>query len=206
MGSRLYAAAWIVTLDAMTELTTSAPMPATLWVRRPTAAPAGEESAPSYRLDRPLAGLRIGLRTDRAWRSWRNIARVWSEYLQRDGAETIELETGAQIGQPGSDDRKRIDELAGAVDGAIVGLGTCGSCTTFTIKDSVAIEEHGKPVVAMVCEEFMVHARNVATHVGHRDLKILELPYPLEVRPDAELRAIADEFYPQVLAQLGVTA
>jgi len=178
--------------------------PATIWMRRPTAVPAGDQSAPAYRLDRPLPGLRVGLRTDRAWRSWQLIASIWSDYLRRDGAETVEVETGAQIGQPGTDDRKHIDELAKAVDCAIVGLGTCGSCTTFTIKDSVAIEEHGKPVVALVCEEFMVHGRNVATHVGHRDLKILELPYPLEARPEAELRAIADEFYPQVLDLLGV--
>jgi hypothetical protein len=177
-----------------------------LRIRRPTAVPVGEESAPSFTVDRSLPGLRVGIRTDRAWRSWQLIATIWGEYLQRDGATTVEVETGAQIGQPGSDDRKHLDELAAADDCAIVGLGTCGSCTTFTIKDSVAIEAHGKPVVAMVCEEFMVHGRNVATHVGHRDLKILELPYPLEARPVAELRAIADEFYPQVLALLGVNA
>ncbi len=181
-------------------------MTSTIWVRRPTATPAGEHSAPSFTLDRPLAGLTVGLRTDKAWRSWQLISSVWDEYLRRDGATTISVETGAQMGQPGADDRKEIDELAHVVDCAIVGLGTCGSCTTFTIKDSVAIEDHGKPVVAMVCEEFVVHGRNVATHVGHRDLKILVLPYPLEARPEAGLRAIADEFYPQVLEMLGVTA
>jgi hypothetical protein len=180
-------------------------MTSTIWIRRPTATPAGKESAPTYVVDRALPGLVVGIRTDRAWRSWQLIASIWAEYLQRDGARVIEVETGAQIGQPGSDDRKEINELAQVVDFAIVGLGTCGSCTTFTIKDSVAIEEHAKPVVAMVCEEFMVHGRNVATHVGHRDLKILELPYPLEARPEAELRAIADEFYPKMLGLLGVT-
>jgi hypothetical protein len=181
-------------------------MTSTIWIRRPTATPAGDKSAPTYLVDRALAGLVVGIRTDRAWRSWQLIASIWAEYLQRDGARVIEVETGAQIGRPGSDDRKEINELAQVVDFAIVGLGTCGSCTTFTIKDSVAIEEHGKPVVAMVCEEFMVHGRNVATHVGHRDLKILELPYPLEARPETELRAIADEFYPKMLRVLGVTA
>jgi len=30
------------------------------------------------------------------------------------------------------------------------------------------------------------------------------LPYPLEARPEAELRAIADEFYPRALELLGV--
>jgi hypothetical protein len=178
----------------------------TILVRRPTAAPAGDVSAPTFRLDRPLAGLTIGLRTDRAWRSWQLIASVWDEYLRRDGATTISVETGAQIGQPASSDRKEINELAEHVDAAIVGLGTCGSCTTFTIKDSVAVEDHEKPVVAIVCEEFTVHAHNVARHVGHGDLSVLVLPYPLEARPENELRQIADDFYPQVLEMLGVTA
>jgi hypothetical protein len=70
----------------------------------------------------------------------------------------------------------------------------------------VAIEDHDKPVIAIVCEEFTVHAHNVARHVGHGDLSVLVLPYPLEARPEEELRRIADDFYPQVLELLGVTA
>ena len=178
----------------------------TIWVRRPTAEPAGAVSAPVFRLERPLAGLTIGLRTDRAWRSWQLISSIWAEYLQRDGAQTIAVETGAQIGQPASSDRKEIDELADQVDAAIVGLGTCGSCTTFTIKDAVTVEEHEKPVVAVVCDEFTVHAHNVARHVGHGDLQILVLPYPLEARPSEELEQIALEYYPRVLELLGVAS
>jgi hypothetical protein len=178
----------------------------TVMVRRPTAKPAGEVSAPSFVLERPITGLTVGIRADRAWRSWQLISEIWSEYLRRDGAETIAVETGAQMGRPGSDDRKQIEELAGITDCAIVGLGTCGSCTTFTIKDAVTIEDHEKPVVAIVCEEFNVHGRNVATHLGHGGLKILVLPYPLEALPADELHAIADEYYPQVLELLGATA
>ncbi|HUI47467.1 MAG TPA: hypothetical protein VL119_02145 [Acidimicrobiia bacterium] len=178
----------------------------TIWVRRPTAVPAGEVSAPTFRLDRPLAGLIIGLRTDRAWRSWQLISKIWDDYLRRDGAETIAVETGAQVGQPASSDRKHIEEFAGQVDAAIVGLGTCGSCTTFTIKDAVTVEKHEKPVVAIVCEEFTVHAHNVARHVGHADMNVLVLPYPLEARPTQELEQIALDYYPKVLQLLGATA
>jgi hypothetical protein len=177
----------------------------TVSVRRPTAAPAGDESAPTFRLDRPLREATIGVRTDGAWRSWRLIAAVWDEYLRRDGARTVLVETGGMVGPTGADDRKHIDELAAGVDGAIVGLGTCGSCTTFTIKDSVVVEAREKPVVAVVTEEFETHGHHVATHLGHGDLRILVLPYPLEARPEAELREIADTFYPEVLALLGVT-
>src|SRR5579862_2123715 len=177
----------------------------TMWVRRPTATPAGEVRAPVFELDRPIAGVHVGIRTDKAWRSWRLIAQVWDEYLRRDGATTSLIETGGMVGQTGANDRKHIEELANTVECAIVGLGTCGSCTTFTIKDSVVVEEKQKPVVAIVTEEFEVHGHNVATHLGHGDLKVLVLPYPLEARPEAELRAIADEFYPQVLALLGAS-
>ena len=176
----------------------------TILVRRPTATPAGEVRAPVFRLGRPIAGVHVGIRTDKAWRSWRLIAEVWDEYLRRDGATTTLVETGGMVGQTGANDRKHIEELAGTVECAIVGLGTCGSCTTFTIKDSVVVEAKEKPVVAIVTEEFEVHGHNVARHLGHGDLKVLVLPYPLEARPEEELRAIADEFYPQVLALLGV--
>ena len=70
----------------------------------------------------------------------------------------------------------------------------------------MTVEDHDKPVVAIVCEEFIVHGRNVATHLGHGELKILVLPYPLEALPADELRAIAEAYYPQVLALLGATA
>src|ERR1700733_2293259 len=123
-----------------------------------------------------------------------------------DLAPPIAGETGGMVGNTGANDRKHIDELADGVDCAIVGLGTCGSCTTFTIKDSVVVEQREKPVVAIVTEEFEGHGHNVGTHLGPGDLKGLVLPYPLEARPEEELRAIADEFYPQVLAQLGVSA
>ena len=178
----------------------------TILVRRPTATPAGEVRADTFTLDRPIAGVHVGIRTDGAWRSWRLIASVWDEYLRRDGATTSLVETGGMVGQTGANDRKHIEELANSVECAIVGLGTCGSCTTFTIKDSMVVEQKRKPVVAIVTEEFEVHGHNVATHLGHGDLKVLVLPYPLEARPEQELRAIADEFYPQVLALLGVTS
>jgi len=175
----------------------------TILVRRPTATPAGEVRAATFELDGPIAGVKVGIRTDGAWRSWRLIANVWDEYLRRDGATTSLVETGGMVGQTGANDRKHIEDLANTVECAIVGLGTCGSCTTFTIKDSVVVEQKGKPVVAIVTEEFEVHGHNVATHLGHGDLKVLVLPYPLDARPEEELRAIADEFYPQVLALLG---
>jgi hypothetical protein len=54
-----------------------------------------------------------------------------------------------------------------------------------------------------VTEEFATHAHNMAHHLGHGDLRVLVLPYPLEARPDDELRAIAAEYWPKALVLLG---
>ena len=71
------------------------------------------------------------------------------------------------------------------------------------MRDAVFIEEQKKPVVAAICEEFLAHGRNMTRFLGHPDLKILVLPYPLEGRPEAELRTIAAEWYPKFLELIG---
>src|SRR6476619_5135508 len=138
----------------------------TIFVRKPTATPAGEVRAPTFDLGRPIAGVHVGIRTDGAWRSWRLIAQVWDEYLRRDGATTTLVETGGMVGQTGANDRKHIEELENSGECAIVGLRTCGACTTFTIKGAVVVEAKERPSVASVTGEFEVHGHNVATHLG----------------------------------------
>jgi hypothetical protein len=180
-------------------------MVTTVWIRKPTAPPAPEVAAPTFPVDGSLHGLRAGIRTDAAWRSWRLIAADWEARLRADGvAEVATVETHGQVGRTGAADRSHISELADAVDFAIVGLGTCGSCTSFAIADAVALEARERPVIAVVTEEFATHGANMARHLGHGDLRILVLPYPLEARPQDELLAISAAAYPRALDLLGV--
>lgn len=177
----------------------------TVTIRRPTAPPVVASVAPTFRVDGPVTGLRAGIRTDAAWRSWRLLAADWEHRLRADGATDVTtVETHAQVGDTGAADRDHIAELAAAVDFAIVGLGTCGSCTSFAIADAVTIEQRERPVIAVVTEEFATHGRTMARHLGHGDLGVLVLPYPLEARSDTDLRAIAAEYYPRALELLGV--
>ena len=155
-------------------------------------------------MDGGLADKLVGLRTDLAWRSWQLIAKKWAEYLHAAGATTLPIETGAQVGKEGHDDRATVNAWSDKIDFGIVGLGTCGSCTSFSVYDAVALEDHEKPSLVVVCSEFETHARNMARFLGHPDLKVLVLPYPLEALPEAELLQIADEYYPQALELLGV--
>jgi hypothetical protein len=177
----------------------------TIWIRVPTAPPMVETAAPTFRVDGPVRGLRAGIRTDAAWRSWRLIAADWEQRLRRDGvADVATVETHGQVGPAGAADRSHIGELANAVDFAIVGLGTCGSCTSFAIADAVALEQRSRPVIAVVTDEFATHGANMANHLGHGDLRILVLPYPLEARPNDELLEISAEAYPRALDLLGI--
>ncbi len=178
----------------------------TIAIRLPTTRPPATEGAPAFTVDAPIAGKLVGLRTDLAWRSWKLIAREWAESIHLAGATTLEIETVAQVGKEGHDDRAAVNAWSEKVDFGIVGLGTCGSCTSFSVYDAVALEDHEKPSLVVVCSEFETHARNMARFIGHPNLKVLVLPYPLEARPAGELLEIAEEYYPQALELLGVQA
>jgi hypothetical protein len=56
----------------------------------------------------------------------------------------------------------------------------------------------------VVTEEFESHGRRIAAHHGHPSLPMLVLPYPLEGRPDEEVRQIATDAYAGLLRALGV--
>jgi hypothetical protein len=73
----------------------------------------------------------------------------------------------------------------------------------WTVRDAVIVEQFKKPVVAAITDEFKVHGENIARMEGHADLKRLILPYPLEGLPEAELREIAEQWYPKFLDMIG---
>jgi len=56
-----------------------------------------------------------------------------------------------------------------------------------------------------VTEEFEVLAHTMAANAGRAGLRVHVLPYPLETRSEADVRAIAIEHWPKVLATLGAT-
>jgi hypothetical protein len=57
--------------------------------------------------------------------------------------------------------------------------------------------------VVVVTAEFEGHGRRIAAHHGHPSLHMLVLPYPLEGRPEEEVRAIAADAYGDLLVALG---
>ena len=172
-------------------------------IRIPTAPRRAAEVAPTFTVDGPLAGRKVGLRHEGSWRSWMWIVEEWEQLLRADGAEPVVLEAGGRVGDEGVATRAQVAAWVDEIDCGIAGLGTCGSCTSNSVSDAVTLERAGKPAVVAVCEEFEAHGRNMARALGHGDLKHLVLPYPLENRPEKEIREIAHEYYPRFLEALG---
>ena len=61
-----------------------------------------------------------------------------------------------------------------------------------------------KTAVVVVTQEFEALARTMAGNAGRPTLRVLVLPYPLDTRPEEEVRAIGREHYRPLLRALGV--
>lgn len=55
-------------------------------------------------------------------------------------------------------------------------------------------------------EAFVSLARSFATSQGYPDLPMVVVPHPFETRSREEICALADELFPQILAQIEETA
>lgn len=62
----------------------------------------------------------------------------------------------------------------------------------------------GKTAVAVVTQEFEALARTMAANAGRPGLRIVVLPYPLETRPEEEVRAVAREHWGSLVRTVGL--
>ena len=170
--------------------------------RREHAADPGWDGT-SYHLG-TLDGRRVGVRGDTLWRSWGWVSSEWEPELADRGAELTSWVSDTRGGEEAERSEKELQTFLEGLDVAIVGLGTCGSCTMWTMHDALAAADRGIPTVAVVTEHFAPLARTFAERGGRPDLPLYVLPYPLESRPEAEVREIAREHVDGILAVLGI--
>lgn len=151
-----------------------------------------------------LAGAKVGIRGDNLWHSWEWVTDEWAPSLTERGAELSSWKSATRGGSATEQAEKELADFLVGLDVAIVGLGTCGSCTMWTMHDALAASKLGIPTVAIVTRHFAELARNFARRAGQPDFPIFLLPYPLETRPEAEVREIARSYLPRFLTTLGV--
>lgn len=70
-----------------------------------------------------LAGKRVGIRLDHAWRSFEWVLEEWTPRLEAAGATVDRWVAGNRVGSEGQMTAAELDAFAGRVDIALVGLG-----------------------------------------------------------------------------------
>ena len=175
-----------------------------LIVLDPTAA-RGEDIASPGPDAGQLAGKRIGFRVDRIWRCWDWISEDWAERLRAAGAQTSFWRSLDRSGAAGEQQAKDLEEWLATIDVAIVGLANCGSCTGWTIRDSLSAAATGIPTLAVATRNFEDFAHEIAARGGRSGLRVQVLPYPLNERERDEVMQVADSHFAQMLQALGAT-
>jgi hypothetical protein len=151
-----------------------------------------------------LRGKRVGLRRDRFWLSWDWITDEWSRLLEMDGAETVVWR--APVGKGDKEMTAGGEEFAEflrSIDVAVSGLGNCGSCTLWAVHDAVSALDYGLSTVMVSTEHFEPLARTLAAQRGHDNLRLKLMPYPLEGKPEDEVRQIARDNYDGLVEAMG---
>lgn len=169
----------------------------------PTALRADDITSPGPDVG-PLAGKVIGFRLDEIWRAWDWVVDGWAEELERAGATVKRWRSNqGRTGAEGERLAKELDEFLDSIDVAVVGLGNCGSCTGWTIRDALAAAARGLPTTAVCTEVFEELGRNLARRGGRSGLRLHILPYPLNEKLKEEVDAVACDHFAGVLQTMG---
>ena len=149
-----------------------------------------------------LRGKRICVRIDMLWRSWDWVSEVWTEGLRAEGADVTFWRSCGRTGEEGVRADLEYGELLANSDIAVVGLGNCGSCTSWTIADALRAAATGIPTIAVATAHFEGLAKNLAKR--RSGLRLHIVPYPLDILPKEQVNDIASSHYRSFLRNLGV--
>lgn len=135
-----------------------------------------------------LSGAVVGI-VDNGWHCMHVIVDVLTEVLvDRFGAsEVVVKHTSGSLTMTAAD-RADLQQRCAAV---IVGIGACGSCTRWVLKDAVELERAGIPTASLYTRAFDVLAVALAKTEGIVGLPRVLLPHPLNSLPDDDIREAA---------------
>jgi Fe-S cluster biogenesis protein NfuA len=154
----------------------------------------------------PLAGRTVGIRVDVLWRSFDLTVEEWTKQLEAAGAKVVLWRrTQGLAGEAGERAQASFEQFVRSIDVLISGLGNCGSCTSWSVKDALVGSVVGLPTTAVVTEQFQTLGRTIALDSGRPGLRLMVLPYPYDTLPEEEIRAAASSLYPQLVDVIGAT-
>ncbi|MDO8364178.1 MAG: hypothetical protein Q7V88_14890 [Actinomycetota bacterium] len=154
----------------------------------------------------PLAGKTVAIRHDILWDSFDWTVDEWTAGFKAAGADVLTWKrVQGLVGADYERAQAEYEAMLAKADLAVSGLGNCGSCTSWSVRDAITASTHGLPAAAVATEQFEPLARVLAADGGRPGLRVMVLPYPYDTLPEEQVRAHARALFPQLLAVLGAT-
>ncbi len=82
-----------------------------------------------------------------------------------------------------------LHQVYGRWEAAVVALGDCGSCSSWSVYDSIELEKAGIPTVLIVSRPFLQMNKIEAKRLLFPNLPLIVVDHPLAQLPAAELQA-----------------
>jgi len=143
-----------------------------------------------------LTGLRIAVLDNGKPNAVEVMTRAAETLAARTGA-TVSLVTkkgprgeSANAAIPVADDI--FERLMHEADVVITGSADCGSCTAYSVHDTIELERAGKPAVVVTTTKFEPIAVTLSASLGLPDTRRLVLPHPIGGTDEATLHEWAD--------------
>jgi hypothetical protein len=104
----------------------------------------------------------------------------------------------AQQGAP----KKYLDELAAQADIVLSGLGDWGSCTSWSVHDSIEIQKRGRFAVTLITHAFDALAKSEKEAFGAPDHPVLVVQHPIGTVKLDEVKRRADAAFDKLVSIL----
>ena len=173
---------------AISPATTGDVMSSSLTVLDPTEAGAASLDADLADLPSELSGVRFGVLDNGKPNSDRFLSLLADRFVA-EGALLYGTLRKPSIGRLAP--TALLEELVGACDLVVTGVGDCAGCCSCSVQDAIAVERRGLPTVVIVTTEFLTTARISARAAGLPDYPFTVIDHPLGSLSPAQLGARA---------------
>jgi hypothetical protein len=95
-----------------------------------------------------------------------------------------------------------LDEIATQCDFAINAVADCGSCTAWSIHDSIELEKRGVATITVVTDVFEELSKEVACSMGAANIRMAAITHPLGELKEHEVKARAKKYAGKIIATL----
>lgn len=150
-----------------------------------------------------LTGVRIGVLDNGKPNAGLLLTRVGEQLAARTGATLTLVTEKGQGGNAATPCTPGVmDQLVEQCDVALTGSADCGSCTSWSVHDTIQLEHFGVPTVVATTTGFVELTRRVAAGFGLPEARIAVFPHPLGGTDDETILAWADAAVDEVVALL----